>query len=151
LEITSVASYAMFVEVLQAQLSAIGINVKVNITDSPGLADMVTNNKIEALVYNKTCGPEGDNMRNVLVDGQGANRVRYANPRNEELLNLALGETNEAARLGYYQEIQEIVREDCYYIPLGYPVTHALYNSKLSGVIWNANQKHDYTHVVCAE
>jgi peptide/nickel transport system substrate-binding protein len=46
------------------------------------------------------------------------NRAHYSNPRVDELLNLGRFETDDSKRVGYYHEVQEILREDMPVVPL---------------------------------
>jgi len=151
-EITITAAsdnFSKIAEVVQSQLSEIGITCEVVKTDTPGLKQLIADNALEVLVYNKTCGPQGDQFRTILTYGNGTNRCNYKSDRVMELLDLALAEKDDAKRKDMYKEIQEITHKEMPYAPLFYGVTSMLYDAGLSGVIWQPNTKHDYTYVVC--
>ena len=152
LTITAASSnFARVAEVLQSQLADIGIKCNVEQTDSPGLKQLIADNKLEILVYNKSCGAQGDQFRTILTYGNSTNRCKYNNARVMELLDLALAEKDEAKRLEMYKEIQELTHAEMPYAPLFYGVTSMLHDAGLSGAIWQPNTKHDFTYVICEE
>ncbi|MBQ4424352.1 MAG: ABC transporter substrate-binding protein [Lachnospiraceae bacterium] len=151
LTITTVTAFEEMAEVVQAQLAEIGITVKVNITDAPGLAQTVADKKLDLLLYNKTCGAYGDQFRDILVYGNTANRMKYNNEKVAELLDKALGETDDAARKALYQEVQEITHEEMPCVPLFYGTNSVLFRKGLSGVKYQPNLKHDFTYVICED
>lgn len=143
--------FAKVAEVLQAQLQDVGITCTVEKTDSPGLKQIIADNKLEILVYNKSCGAQGDQFRTILTYGNSTNRCKYNNARVMELLDLALAEKDEAKRVEMYKEIQELTHAEMPYRPLFYGVTTMLHDAGVSGVIWQPNTKHDFTYVICEE
>ena len=151
IECLCISSMQTIVEVAQAQLAEIGITLVPKTVDSPGLNEAVKNKTHEMFLFNKTCGPEGDQFRTILTYGNSTNRALYNNERVMELLNLALAEIDDAKRIEYYKELQEITHEEMPYIPLFYPVKANAYTKGLTGVVWAASQKFDYTYVICPE
>ena len=144
-------TYERMAEVVQYQLKELGIEVKLNITDSAGIAQTVADKKLEMLMYNKTCGSYGDQFRDILVYGNTANRCKYNNTEVAELLDKALGETNEEKRLELYKQVQEITHKEMPYVPLFYGTTSGLFNKGISGIKFQPNLKHDFTYVMCEE
>ena len=152
-ELTITASTANFkrvAEVLQSQLADIGIKCTVNQTDSPGLKQIIADNQHEIIVFNKSCGAQGDQFRTILTD-TGTNRAQYKNDRVVELLDLAVAEKDEAKRLEMYKEIQQITHKEMPYRTLYYGYTSMLYDAGMSGTIWRPNTKHNHTYVICEE
>ena len=151
IECLHISSMQPIVEVAQAQLAPLGIEIIPKTVDSPGLNEAVKAKTHEMFLFNKTCGPEGDQFRTILTYGNSTNRGLYNNERVMELLDLALAETDDSARIAYYKELQEITHEEMPYIPLFYPVKANAFKKGLTGVIWEASQKFDYTYVICPE
>ena len=152
LTITTVGNeFPAIADVLQYQLAKIGINCTINITDSPGLAEIISSGKLEILIYNKSCGSWGDQFRTILTYGNNTNRAHYKNERVMELLDLALAETDDAKRLAFYKEMQEIVHAEMPYVPLFYGTVGGLYDAGMSGMKLEPSQKHDFTYVICEE
>jgi len=151
LTITTVGNeFPAIADVVQYQLAQIGINCTINITDSPGLADIISSGKLEILIYNKTCGSYGDQFRSILTNSN-TNRAHYKNDRVAELLDLALGETDDTKRKAMYQELQEIVHDEMPYVPLFYGTVGGLYRAGMSGMKIEPSQKHNFTYVMCEE
>ena len=151
LSLTTVSAFEQMAEVVQAQLAEIGIEIKLNITDAPGLAQTVADKKLDLLLYSKTCGVYGDQFRDILVYGNTANRMKYNNEKVAELLDKALGETDDATRLALYKEVQEITHEEMPCVPLFYGTASGLFRKGLSGVIFQSNTRHNFTYAVCEE
>lgn len=61
------------------------------------------------------------NLMHSSAQGPSGNRSFYANPQVDRLLDAGRSELNAEKRKGYYQTVQEIVRNDYGMIPLYYP------------------------------
>ena len=63
----------------------------------------------------------------------GPNRVNYVNPAFDALYDAACASTDDDARNKIWQEMQEIIREDCPWVFLHYLTTYTLCNPRVRG------------------
>ena len=84
-------------------------------------ADYFDPENFMALFYSKNITPNGPN------------RVGYKNPKVDELYEKSLKETDNAARMKIYDEIQKIVIEDAAWLPLYYNEQIYLLNKNIEG------------------
>ena len=151
LELVALSNTENQTALIQAQLAKIGITVTINGVDSTGLGEICKSKDYDFFVYNKTCGPQGDQFRSILTYGNNTNRGHYNNARVMELLDLGLSEMDETKRLAYYKELQEITHEEMPYRPLYWGTRGYAWNKNASGMIFCGDLKNDYTFLVCTK
>ena len=127
------------------------MNATVNVTDTVTIDQMVADKKLDAFVFSLTTTVYGDGNRRIMTAGGNANRGRYENPEILALLDKAVAETDDAVRQDYYKQVQEIINDEMWIIPLLRPSVSGLYNDGLQGVEWYASQTHNYTYAFCEE
>ena len=80
--------------------------------------------------------PDAENFMQLFYGrnvSPGPNRVNYVNPAFDKLYEAACATTDEAARNVLWQEMQEILREDCPWVFLHYQTAYALRNPRVHG------------------
>lgn len=151
-ELVTTSAVQTLTEGIQAELiSKLGMNVKVNVTDTVTVDNMAANKELDSFVFSLSTSTYGDGNRRILTPNGNANRGRYDNAKVTELLDKAVSEQDDATRKGYYQEVQEILNDEMWIVPLLRPSISGLYDSGLKGVKWDLSQNHDYTYAYCAE
>lgn len=152
LEIT-VASGARVItaEILQSQLKEIGVNVIINEVDSAALTSITNEARHQGLVYGLGFNTAGDEVRRFYGEGSSTNRSHYYNEKVVELMDKAVQEFDEAKRLEYYKEIQEIAKDDMPVVPLYYEKNFWGVNKNVDGVTWYGNSNVDLSTVYVAE
>ncbi len=134
-------------QIIQAQLKALNINVEVEQVDAAGFGNKTKNRDFQVVIYSITFKAAGSDAARIYTKGNSVNYAGYDNARVAELFALASAETNDATRKDYYKEIQTIVHAECPYIPLYYANSGAAYTNKLSGAVFNSTGRFDYTYV----
>jgi peptide/nickel transport system substrate-binding protein len=133
-------------ELMQEQLSVVGININVNRMDMAAFSAYATfaNNESPLVVHLAPQVVSAGNYRNSLVPGPAINRARYNNPVVTEMLNRAPTITDRAAREALYREVQEIVADDLPYFTLFFQVQTAVATRGLGGIRLWPESTHDY-------
>jgi len=147
----TVTSFADMATLVQAQLLKAGINTEIATVDSQGLNATCKAKEFDFFLYNKSCGPHGDQFRTVLTYGNNTNRGHFNSPRVMELLDLAVVEQDDAKRKDMYKEIQQITHDEMPYRPMFYGTNGFAWNKNVSGVLWCGDNKHDFTQLICVE
>ncbi|MBF4692125.1 ABC transporter substrate-binding protein [Fusibacter ferrireducens] len=152
LEITVPTGYRVTTaELLQAQLSQIGINVTINEVDSAALTSITNDGTHESFVYGLGFNTAGDDIRRAYSPKSTTNRSHYANDRVIELIDLAVAEFDTDKRLADYKEIQEIAHDEIPVIPLYYQTLFFGTNKNLGGVTWNSTSNTDFSGIYVIE
>lgn len=151
LKLVTITKFEDFAALVQAQLDKIGIKCTIESVDSQGLNAVCKAKEYDFFLYNKSCGPHGDQFRTLLTYGHNTNRAHFNSPRVMELLDLAVVENDNAKRLEMYKEIQQITHDEMPYRPMFYGTNGYAWNKNVSGMIWAGDNKHDYTFLVCAK
>ncbi len=136
---------------VQAQLLKAGIKCEIATVDSQGLNATCKAKEYDFFLYNKSCGPHGDQFRTLLTYGHNTNRAHFNSARVMELLDLAVVESDDTARKAMYQEIQQITHDELPYRPLFYGTNGYAWGKNVSGVLWCGDNKHDFTQIYCVE
>jgi len=136
-------------ELIQEQLSLIGVNIRVNRMDMAAFTSYATfeNNESPLVVHLAPQVRGAGNFRNAVVPGPAINRVRYNNPVVTEMLNRAPTVTDRAAREAIYREVQEIVAYDLPYFTLFFQEQTLVATKGLGGVGIVPESHHDYRQV----
>jgi len=134
-------------QIIQQQLSPLGIDVIIDEVDAAGLTSKASAGDYEVIMYSISYTSAGDDVRRTFYPGSSSNHARYNNPRVTELLDLAVAEAEAATRLEYYKEVQTIIHEECPYIPLYYANSGAAVTKALEGANFSVSGAHDYTYV----
>lgn len=138
-------------ELMQAQLKQIGIDVELVEYDTAGLSTTTTAGEHDACVYGCGMNIFGDDSRRLICPGTGVNKSHYDNPRVNELMDLAVAEQDEAKRLDYYAEVQQICFEDGAYMPIYFSEVFFGVKEGVSGIDYYPTSHHDFSNIVMVE
>ena len=108
----SISTNVKSCEVVQLQLADIGIETKVNATDSAGLNAMFFDNNHQIMFHGMPFTYAAGSAKHLLAPGGAQNRGSYNNPEVSDLLVEAAATTDSAARSELYKQIQTLVAED---------------------------------------
>lgn len=117
-KLTTISSYSLYAETVQAQLAAIGIDCQVDLTDSPGMSEGGKNGTFEMYIWNTTMSPFGDNLRKLITSDGASNYAHFANANIDQLMSDAAAEGDEAKRAQLYEQVQDELNKDCYLVPM---------------------------------
>ena len=134
-------------QIIQAQLKALNIDVEVQQLDSAGFTSMTKAKEHEVVIQSAALTGAGGDMAKFFTAGNTANTATYNNDKVTELFKLAASEKDAAKRQDYFKQIQVIIHEEAPYIPLYYAGTGVAYSKKVSGAVWNGSGKFDYSQV----
>lgn len=104
-------------QIIQAQLKEVGIEMKIELLEfGKLLADQSSHNFV-ALRIGWSGRPDPDGNAHVFLHSKGGlNRVRYNNPKMDELLDRARAESDQAKRKALYAQVTRLAVEDAPYI-----------------------------------
>lgn len=134
-------------QIIQDQLKAIKINVKVEQVDAAGLSQKSSAGDYQCIIYSITFTPAGSDAARLFLPSYNVNYARYDNAEVNELFAKASAEKNDAVRKDEYKKIQTIVHAESPYIPLYYANSGVAYSTKTSGAVFNTSGRHDYTYI----
>ena len=116
--LTTINAYSLYAETIQAQLAAIGIDCKVELTDSPGMLEGGKNGDFEMYIWNTTVSPYGDFMSTNITTDAANNFAHFSNEKIDQLMAEAVSESDAAKRAQMYEQVQEELNSDCYLVPI---------------------------------
>lgn len=138
-------------QIIQAQLAPLGIEVVIDQTDAAGFGQKVAAGEHQVAIFSVTFTDAGSDAAKIYTPGNSLNYAAYDNERVQELFRLAAGKTDDAQRQEDYREIQTIVHKDCPYIPLYYANSGVACTRKVTGAVFNRSGKHDYSRIQAEE
>ena len=121
-------------QLIQAQLKAAGIDMKIQLTDNTSLSTALSNGNFQAVFaqWSGRVDPDGNMFYYFTKDGS-FNYRKYMNDQVDSLLHQARTETDQSKRKDLYQQAQKIVVEDAPLLFLHHnQVTHGM-TAKLQG------------------
>lgn len=140
-------------QVIQNQLKEIGVEIVIEEVDSTGISAATTfaAPTHEAMVYYTSWNYEGDDCRRMFYTNSNVNKAIYVNQEVIDLVDKAVTLSDDAARKECYSKIQKIIHDDAPWITLYFGTKCIAINKNLSGVIYEPNQRHDFTYVCVAQ
>ncbi len=150
---TGSSDYKIMAEVIQEQCRQVGITIIIDEVDSAGAS---ANSKYasathEAMLYSINMNDWDSDMARLLSVGSNTNKAVLNNERVTELLSLGCSTTDETERAGYYKELQQLIHDNCFYIPLYYTSDSVAYANGLSGMRLSYSRDHDYSYICMPE
>ena len=136
----------MNAQVVQSQLTAIGINARVYDTDGATLSSYTLAGSHQ-IVVNSAVWTIPNSVRNIYYPGMVGNVAHYNNPRVNELLDLALITGDGPERESIYREIQEIAAQDLPYIGIFHMTMVIGGRAGTGGLLPYPNNNHDWSMV----
>lgn len=142
-------------EMIQAYLSEIGIDVKLNITDFSNWLDALVNGKQQMYIGGWTV-PSGDASEAFAVFnsqnfGSGGNRSYYSNEQADELLNVIDTEMNTEKRKQACVDLQKLLATECVTIGLNAGSNFYAYRSDIKGFEVLPTQSPNFTKITFEE
>lgn len=135
-------------EMVQAQLSEVGIEVKMQTLERGAFIDAVIEGTLEMFIlgWSDFGTPDyGLAIVNPALKGAGGNMAFYDNPEVEELLAKAQVTTDDQKRLELFKKAQEIAWNESPYIFLQHDTEVTVYNKNLKDFNIKADGDSDYT------
>lgn len=142
-------------EMIQAYLSEIGIDVKLNITDFPNWLDALVNGKQEMYIGGWTI-PSGDMSEAFAAFdsnefGSGGNRSFYANEKADELIEVINTEMDKDVRNKAGEDLQQLLADECVTVGLNVGSRFYAYRNNVSGLVILPTQSPDFTKIEFTE
>src|SRR4030095_12162445 len=117
--VKSLPAQVQELQITQAQLKEIGIDMKIEQLEFGKLLADLNSHHFVALGTAWRGGPDPDGTPHVFLHRKGGlNRVRYSNPKMDELLDAARSEGDQAQRKALYAQVTRIAADDAPYICL---------------------------------
>ena len=150
---TNSSDYKIMSEVIQEQCRQVGITIIIDEVDSAGAT---ANSKYasathEAMIYSINMNDWDSDMARLLSVGSNTNKAVLNNERVTELLSLGCATIDEAARAEYYKELQTIIHDNCFYIPLYYTTDTCAFAKDVAGHRLSYSRDHDYSYICIPE
>lgn len=83
----------------------------------------------------------------MFYTNSNVNKAHYVNQEVIDLVDKAVTLSDDAERMAVYAQIQQIIADDAPWIPLYFGTKFIAINKNLDGVIYEPNQRHDFTYV----
>lgn len=138
-------------EMVQSQLREIGIEVTLKEVDHAGLLTAMGNGDHEAAFFSFGFNAFADDCRRIIIPGSGSNYAYYDNPRATELMELGAAEQDEAKRIEYYKEVQQLLYDDAPYCPLFYPQGFFGVKKGVGGIDYYPTLQHSFRNIYMVE
>ncbi len=104
-------------QIIQAQLKEIGVEMKIELLEFGKLLADLNGHNFVALRIGWSGRPDPDGNAHLFLHSKGGlNRVRYSNPKMDELLDRARSEGDQDRRRALYAEVTRLAAEDAPYI-----------------------------------
>jgi peptide/nickel transport system substrate-binding protein len=135
--------YVDIMEFFQAQMSEIGVDVKISVDQPTELKKAVNNNQIEFFKKSWVCDyADEENFMSLFYSKNfapgGFNYFHYKNEKFDALYELALKEQHPIKRMELYQEMDNIVMQDAPIVPLYYDQVVRLVSKNVENFSINA-------------
>lgn len=139
-------------QVVQANLAAVGINVEIELLDWGAYLEAINGGDMDMYIIswgNPTMDPaESLNpLFNSKNWGPTGNRMHYANPEVDDLLNELMRVDDEARRLELSSQIQHKVVADAPWATMFCKQTCLAYRKGIQGLVVMPNDVHNYAHM----
>ena len=135
-------------QVLQGNLNAIGVKTEIFATDGPTLTSYTQwgSTEYQIIVNSGPWTTLASSVSMYLMPGSIGNKANYDNPQMTELLTKAAQTFDAAEREKIYRQIQQIVAEECIYLPIFNMELYVAGWKGCGGVKLYATNNHDYAY-----
>jgi peptide/nickel transport system substrate-binding protein len=121
-------------QVVQAQLKDVGIDMKIEQLEFGKLLQDLTSHAFVALRIGWSGRPDPDqNVYNQVRTNGSGNYVRYSNPKVDELLDAARAEASQDRRKTLYAQVTRLLAEDAPYIWLHHDAEVKVWSQQVKG------------------
>lgn len=153
IELTVMSGSDQLSQGLQAQLDAIGIDIKINMMDVPSFMAYTgtNNNKSQMNIFFTMMSQNPVDTYRVNFHPTGStNKMSYNNPEVTRLLDQAPSVIDENEKKELYYKLQELVTADLPCIPLTWMVGALVYDKGLGGIVSSASAHSDMRYMYLA-
>jgi peptide/nickel transport system substrate-binding protein len=148
LTMPSIPIYEQLCELVQEELGAVGIRVKLEPADAGNFYAQVYKGQINFVPVRWTQRPDPDGLFYILFHKGGpANTSRYDNPAADALLDKARLITDRKERQALYWQYQKILAHDLPVLPLFFSTENAAARDVVHGFVWIPDQIPRYREV----
>ncbi len=149
----STAERKIAAQIIQESAKKIGLEIEIKEIDDAGLTSLSQYKTAshEAMINGINWAPQGDDVRRAYAPNSNTNKGVIDNARINELMDLAIAEMDESKRMEYYKELQEIVHEEAYVIPIYYPLASVGINKNAEGAVFCPDGNHDFSQLCVKE
>lgn len=150
---TSSSDYRIMSEVIQDQCRKVGIEIIIDEVDSAGATanSKYASAQHEAMLYSINMNDWDSDMARLLSVGSNTNKAVLNNERVTELLAMGVSTTDEAQRAACYKELQTLIHDNCFYIPLYYTSDTVAHLKGAAGMRLSYSRDHDYSYIAIPE
>ena len=143
-------------QVIQSQLEEVGVKIEIQSMEYGVFYDAIANGEHDIAIFGfVTSTGDADYAFSSLYHsdshGINGNRAFYTNTHVDELIDSARATVDSDERLALYKEVQEIVYDECPYIPLFIQNVVVGANKNVEGFKPYPTDYHDLYNVVCYE
>jgi oligopeptide transport system substrate-binding protein len=136
-------TYKDLIEFIQGELSAIGMNVKVDVSPSASLRDLMSKNEVNFFRGSWIADyPDGENFLSVFYAKNrvpyGPNYTGYFNNEFDRLFEQSYYESDDEKRFALYQKMDNMVMEHSSVVPILYDQSVIMLQNNISGYPNNA-------------
>ena len=130
----------LLAEILQQQLAAAGVTLSLRSSEFGTFYSDVQAGRFEMYALRWIGSNEDPDIFRYAYGSDrfpphGGNRGHYSNPRVDALLASAASSNDEAARRGFYVEVEDILAEDLPGIPLWFPNNQVVHTTRLTEIV----------------
>jgi peptide/nickel transport system substrate-binding protein len=130
-------------EIVQASLKDLGVRVDIQVIEwASFLKEYIKKKRFEAIILGWGIGLDPDQYEvwhSSKMGPDDLNRIGYANPEADEMLEKGRASCVEAARKKYYDRFQEILAEDQPIVFLYFPDALPVISSRIRGIVPSPN------------
>ena len=150
---TTSDDYRIMFEIIQDACRKVGIDIVLEEVDSAGATanSKYKDAKHEAMLYSINMNDWDSDMGRLLSVNSNTNKAVLNNERVTELLALGVSTTDEAQRMEYYKELQILIHDNCFYIPLYYTSDTTAFEKDAGGMRLSYSRDHDYSYIAIPE
>lgn len=121
-------------QVIVELLKQVGITAKIQLVEwASWVSDVYTNRNFEATIIGIEANMTPSNVMFRYVSTDGKNFINYSNSEYDEIYAKAIVEIDDAQKVAYYKQLQEILSEDAASIYIQDAANIVAINKKLSG------------------
>jgi peptide/nickel transport system substrate-binding protein len=121
-------------QIIQAQLKEIGVEMKIELLEFGKLLADLNGHNFVALRLGWSGRPDPDGNAHVFLHSKGGlNRVRYSNPRMDEMLDAARTESDQGKRKALYAQVTRLAAEEAPYVFLHHDAEIKVWSDAVRG------------------
>ena len=142
IKLSTSTTYKDLIEFIQGELTAIGMNVKVDVSPSASLRDMMSKNEVNFFRGSWIADyPDGENYLSVFYSKNrvpfGPNYTGYFNDEFDRLFEQSYYESDDQKRFALYHQMDNMVMEHSSVVPILYDQSVTMLQNNISGYMIN--------------